>query len=54
MKTYKIFANIAKNLLILGLDLDPDPELDLDPHFSKCLDPYPDSHVKNADLKYCQ
>jgi hypothetical protein len=28
--------------------------LDPDPHFSKCLDPDPDPHIKNADLKHCQ
>jgi hypothetical protein len=47
-----IKKHIGKNLLILGLDLDPDPELDPDPHSSKSLDP--DPHMMNADTKHCK
>jgi hypothetical protein len=43
------FFHIGKNLLILGLNLDPDPELDPDLHSSKSLDL--DPHIMNADLK---
>jgi hypothetical protein len=38
-----------KNLLTFSLDLDPDPQLDPDPHSSKRLDP--DSHIMYADPK---
>jgi hypothetical protein len=40
-----------KNLQILGLDLDPDLELDPDPHLSNSL--FPDPHIMNADPKQC-
>jgi hypothetical protein len=46
--------HIEKKLLILGLDLDP--ELDLNPHSSKSLDPDldqdPDPHIMYADPKH--
>jgi hypothetical protein len=46
------FFHSVKNLLILGLDLDQDQELDPDPHSSKSLDP--DPHIMNADPKHCK
>jgi hypothetical protein len=51
MKTYKNLP-IEKQLLILSLDLDPDPELDKDPRLTKSLDADPDPYIMNADPKH--
>jgi hypothetical protein len=40
-----------KNLLTFSLDLDPDLQLDPDPHSSKRLDP--DPGIMYADPKHC-
>jgi hypothetical protein len=50
MNTFKFFY-IGNFFLILGQDLDPNPELDPDPPSSKILDL--DPHIMNADPKNC-
>jgi hypothetical protein len=42
--------HFGKNSLTLSLDLDPDSELDSDPHLPKRLDP--DPHIMHVDPKH--